>query len=29
MHEYARFAKREDEPYYPVNTPEDREMLPD
>ncbi len=27
MHEYSRFAKREDEPYYPVNTPEDREML--
>ncbi|GAA1573982.1 UDP-galactopyranose mutase [Leucobacter aridicollis] len=27
MHEYSRFAKREDEPYYPVNTPEDRERL--
>lgn len=27
MHEYSRFATREDEPYYPVNTPEDRERL--
>ncbi|UTX52771.1 UDP-galactopyranose mutase [Leucobacter aridicollis] len=27
MHEYSRFAEREDEPYYPVNTPEDRERL--
>ncbi|MBL3687794.1 UDP-galactopyranose mutase [Leucobacter zeae] len=27
MREYSRFASREDEPYYPVNTPEDREML--
>ena len=27
MREYSRFAKREDEPYYPVNTPEDRERL--
>jgi len=27
MREYSRFATREDEPYYPVNTPEDREML--
>lgn len=25
--EYSRFATREDEPYYPVNTPEDREKL--
>ncbi|KAF5299534.1 hypothetical protein FQR65_LT19504 [Abscondita terminalis] len=27
MREYSRFANREDEPYYPVNTPEDRERL--
>ncbi|MCF4120110.1 UDP-galactopyranose mutase [Antribacter sp. KLBMP9083] len=27
MREYSRFATREDEPYYPVNTAEDREML--
>ncbi|TQL43786.1 UDP-galactopyranose mutase [Leucobacter komagatae] len=27
MHEYSRFATRDDEPYYPVNTPEDRERL--
>ncbi|MBT1018581.1 UDP-galactopyranose mutase [Canibacter sp. lx-72] len=27
MREYSRFAQREDEPYYPVNTPEDRERL--
>ncbi|HZK32075.1 MAG TPA: UDP-galactopyranose mutase [Corynebacterium sp.] len=28
MKEYSRFADREgDEPYYPINTPEDREML--
>ena len=27
MREYSRFASREDEPYYPVNTPEDRERL--
>jgi UDP-galactopyranose mutase len=27
MREYSRFADRDDEPYYPVNTPEDREML--
>ncbi len=27
MREYSRFAERGDEPYYPVNTPEDREML--
>lgn len=27
MREFSRFAKREDEPYYPVNTPEDRERL--
>ena len=27
MREYSRFAHRDDEPYYPVNTPEDRERL--
>ncbi|WP_029746921.1 UDP-galactopyranose mutase [Leucobacter chironomi] len=27
MREYSRFATREDEPYYPVNTPEDRDRL--
>ncbi|OPX17153.1 UDP-galactopyranose mutase [Gordonia sp. i37] len=27
MREYGRFAKDDDEPYYPINTPEDREML--
>lgn len=27
MREYSRFASREDEPYYPVNTPEDRSAL--
>ena len=27
MREYSRFANREDEPYYPVNTPADRERL--
>jgi UDP-galactopyranose mutase len=27
MREYSRFANQTDEPYYPVNTPEDREML--
>ncbi|WP_166986767.1 UDP-galactopyranose mutase [Canibacter zhoujuaniae] len=27
MREYSRFATKDDEPYYPVNTPEDREML--
>ncbi|MDO4241942.1 MAG: UDP-galactopyranose mutase, partial [Microbacteriaceae bacterium] len=27
MREYSRFATRDDEPYYPVNTPEDREKL--
>ncbi|GAA1840644.1 UDP-galactopyranose mutase [Agromyces salentinus] len=27
MREYSRFAEREDEPYYPVNTPADREKL--
>jgi UDP-galactopyranose mutase len=27
MKEFSRFATREDEPYYPVNTPEDRERL--
>ena len=27
MREYSRFAEGQDEPYYPVNTPEDREGL--
>ncbi|KAB1663044.1 UDP-galactopyranose mutase [Pseudoclavibacter sp. CFCC 13611] len=27
MREYSRFADEGDEPYYPVNTPEDREKL--
>ena len=27
MREYSRFAGRDDEPYYPVNTPEDRQRL--
>lgn len=27
MREYGRFAKDDDEPYYPINTPADREML--
>lgn len=27
MREYSRFASRDDEPYYPVNTPADREAL--
>lgn len=27
MREFSRFASRDDEPYYPVNTPKDREML--
>ena len=27
MREYSRFAQGEDEPYYPVNTPQDREQL--
>lgn len=27
MREYSRFATAEDEPYYPINTPDDREML--
>ena len=27
MREYSRFATRDDEPYYPVNTPRDRERL--
>jgi UDP-galactopyranose mutase len=27
MREFSRFATREDEPYYPVNTPSDRESL--
>ena len=27
MREYSRFAQAGDEPYYPVNTPEDRGKL--
>jgi UDP-galactopyranose mutase len=27
VREYARFAKDDDEPYYPINTPDDREKL--
>jgi UDP-galactopyranose mutase len=27
VHEYSRFAGPGDEPYYPINTPEDREKL--
>lgn len=27
MREYSRFAGPDDEPYYPINTPEDREKL--
>ncbi|MFI2103354.1 UDP-galactopyranose mutase [Isoptericola sp. NPDC019693] len=27
VREYSRFAERGDEPYYPVNTPDDRERL--
>lgn len=27
MREFSRFASRNDEPYYPVNTPDDRERL--
>lgn len=27
MYEYSRFAKREDEPYYPVNSAQDRNAL--
>ena len=27
MREFSRFAKGTDEPYYPVNTPQDREQL--
>ncbi|MGV9709703.1 UDP-galactopyranose mutase [Gordonia sp. NPDC003424] len=27
MREFSRFADAEDEPYYPINTPEDRAML--
>ncbi|MEO8557342.1 MAG: UDP-galactopyranose mutase, partial [Actinomycetota bacterium] len=27
MREFSRFADGEDEPYYPVNTPQDREQL--
>ncbi|RRQ13011.1 UDP-galactopyranose mutase [Corynebacterium bovis] len=27
MKEFSRFAGEDDEPYYPINTPDDREML--
>jgi UDP-galactopyranose mutase len=27
MREYGRFAKDDDEPYYPINTPQDRAMV--
>ena len=27
MREFGRFAKDDDEPYYPINTPDDRDML--
>lgn len=27
VHEYSRFAEDDDEPYYPINTPEDRAKL--
>ena len=27
VHEYSRFAEKDDEPYYPINTAEDREKL--
>ncbi len=27
VHEYSRFATEKDEPYYPINTPADREKL--
>lgn len=27
MREYGRFAKDDDEPYYPINTPADRDMV--
>ena len=27
MKEYSRFAEGDEEPYYPINTPDDREML--
>ncbi|MFD5868468.1 UDP-galactopyranose mutase [Corynebacterium sp. NPDC060344] len=27
MKEYSRFAEGSDEPYYPINTPDDRDML--
>ncbi len=27
MREFSRFATDEDEPYYPINTPDDRDML--
>ncbi len=26
MREYSRFADRQDEPYYPINTPADRDL---
>jgi UDP-galactopyranose mutase len=27
VREYSRFANKEDEPYYPINTPDDRAKL--
>jgi UDP-galactopyranose mutase len=27
VHEFSRFAEEDDEPYYPINTPADREKL--
>jgi UDP-galactopyranose mutase len=27
VHEYSRFAEEGDEPYYPINTPDDRAKL--
>ena len=27
MREFSRFANDDDEPYYPINTPEDRDKL--
>ena len=27
VREYSRFAEKDDEPYYPINTPEDRAKL--
>jgi UDP-galactopyranose mutase len=27
VREFSRSAEKDDEPYYPINTPEDREML--